>query len=82
MFEVDGAAERHLTPFYERERLRAGDRLAGPAIVEQYDTTTVIPPGLEAEIDRHGNIVIDCTSRPGSRAEARRAVSPRRFSCA
>ena len=63
VFEVDGAAERHLTPFYERDLLRAGDRLVGPAIVEQYDTTTVIPPGLEAEIDRHGNIVIDCTSR-------------------
>ena len=47
MFEVDGAAEQHLTPFYERERLRAGDRLVGPAIVEQYDTTTVIPPGLD-----------------------------------
>ena len=57
-------AEQHLAPFYDREGLRAGDRLVGPAIVEQYDTTTVIPPGLEAEIDRHGNILIDCTTRP------------------
>ncbi len=64
VFDVDGKAERRLTPFYERELLRAGDRFVGPAIVEQYDTTTVIPPGLAAEIDRHGNIVIDCTSRP------------------
>ncbi|MFN0155423.1 MAG: hydantoinase B/oxoprolinase family protein [Gaiella sp.] len=66
VFEVDGQAERHPTPFYERDRLRAGDRLVGPAIVEQYDTTTVIPPGLQAEIDPHGNIVIDCTTRPAS----------------
>ena len=72
VFEVEGRAERHLTPFYERELLRAGDRLVGPAIVEQYDTTTVIPPGLEAEIDCHGNIVIDCTTRP--RAEAGRGA--------
>jgi 5-oxoprolinase (ATP-hydrolysing) len=66
VFDVDGRAERHLTPFYERELLRAGDRLTGPAIVEQYDTTTVVPPGLVAEIDGHGNIVVDCTTRPRS----------------
>jgi 5-oxoprolinase (ATP-hydrolysing) len=66
VFEVDGAAERHDTPFYERELLRAGDRLVGPAIVEQYDTTTVIPPGPAAEIDRWGNILVDCTVRSGA----------------
>ena len=43
VFDVDGKAERHATPFYEGAP-RAGDRIAGPAIVEQYDTTTVIPP--------------------------------------
>jgi 5-oxoprolinase (ATP-hydrolysing) len=73
VFDVDGKAERHLTPFYERELLQAGDRIDGPAIVEQYDTTTVIPPGLQAEIDAHGNIVVDCTSRP--RSEAARGAS-------
>ena len=62
-FDVDGKAETHATPFYERDGLRAGDRMIGPAIVEQYDTTTVIPPGLVAEIDTYGNIVIDCTTR-------------------
>src|SRR3954464_3361866 len=73
VFEIAGRAESYRTPFYERERLRAGDRLAGPAIVEQYDTTTVIPPGLTAAIDRHGNIVIDCSSRARSDDEARGA---------
>ena len=53
--------------------MRAGDRLAGPAIVEQYDTTTVIPPGLDAEIDRHGNIVVDCTT---SASAPRRRAAP------
>ena len=74
VFEVEGSAERHLTPFYEREQLRAGDRLVGPAIVEQYDTTTVIPPGLEAEIDRHGNIVVDCSAAP-RRGRPRRGLA-------
>jgi 5-oxoprolinase (ATP-hydrolysing) len=75
VFDVDGTAERHLTPFYERERLLAGDRIDGPAIVEQYDTTTVIPPGLAAEIDAHGNIVVDCTTRPRVEEDSRAALS-------
>ena len=62
VFEVEGKRESHETPFYDRTALRAGDRLAGPAIVEQYDTTVMIPPRCGAAIDRHGNIVIDCAS--------------------
>ena len=61
VFDVEGRAERRATPFYDRALLRAGDRVEGPAIVEQYDSTTVIPPGFVAEIDRSGNIVIDCS---------------------
>jgi len=72
VFDVGGRGERHVTPFYERELLRAGDRIQGPAVVEQYDSTTVIPPGLTAEIDRYGNIVIDCAALAGSQ-EGRRA---------
>jgi 5-oxoprolinase (ATP-hydrolysing) len=75
VFDVGGRAERHSTPFYERDRLRAGDRVEGPAIVEQYDTTTVIPPGLAAEIDAHGNIVIDCTVASASAEERRAALA-------
>ena len=75
VFDVDGKAERHMTPFYERELLLAGDRIDGPAIVEQYDTTTVIPPGLAAEIDAHGNIVVDCTTRPRVEEDSRTALS-------
>jgi 5-oxoprolinase (ATP-hydrolysing) len=63
VFDVDGAVERCPTPFYEREALRAGDRIPGPAVIEQYDSTTVVPPGLEAVIDRWGNIEIDCRAR-------------------
>ena len=46
------------TRFYDRAALKAGNRLEGPAIVNQYDSTTVIPPGLTARVDRFGNIVI------------------------
>lgn len=45
-------------PVYSRERLRAGHRFAGPAIVEQYDSTTVICPGQGATVDSYGNLVV------------------------
>jgi N-methylhydantoinase A len=41
---------------YERARLPLGARLEGPAIVEQVDTTTVIPPGVTALVDEAGNL--------------------------
>jgi len=44
------------TAIYERARLPLGARLAGPAIVEQSDTTTVIPPGVTALVDNVGNL--------------------------
>lgn len=45
-------------PVYSRERLRAGHRFAGPAIVEQYDSTTVICPEQVATVDGYGNLVV------------------------
>jgi N-methylhydantoinase A/oxoprolinase/acetone carboxylase beta subunit len=58
------------TRYYEREALEAGNRLVGPAIVNQYDSTTVIPPGVEAHVDRYGNIVIEVGASAGARAVA------------
>ena len=57
-FRVGGALAQVQTRYYERAALKAGNRLVGPAIVTQYDSTTVIPPGLAARVDRFGNIVI------------------------
>jgi N-methylhydantoinase A len=44
------------TVIYERARLPRLARLAGPAILEQNDTTTVIPPGVTALVDDAGNL--------------------------
>ena len=44
------------TAIYERAQLPLGAQLAGPAIVEQLDTTTVIPPGVTALVDASGNL--------------------------
>jgi N-methylhydantoinase A len=43
---------------YERERLDAGAVLDGPAIVEQFDATTVIPPGWQASVDSRRNLIL------------------------
>jgi N-methylhydantoinase A len=51
----DGATVSRL---YDRARLRAGNVLVGPAIVFQYDTTTVILPNWTAEVDQFGNLLL------------------------
>jgi N-methylhydantoinase A len=44
---------------YERDRLPPGARIKGPAVVEQFDATTVVPPGWAAQVDRLGNLVVN-----------------------
>ena len=45
-------------PVYERESLRAGHALEGPAIIEQLDSTTPVFPRDTAVVDRAGNLLI------------------------
>ena len=49
------------TPVYERADLPAGFSLKGPAVVEQVDSTVVIPPGTTASVDKYLNIIIRVT---------------------
>jgi len=46
----------HDCPVWERERLPERARLEGPAIVEEFGATTVIPPGWRGAMDEHGNL--------------------------
>lgn len=46
------------TLIYERADLAKGQRIQGPAIIDQQDATTLIYPGDEAFVDQWGNIVI------------------------
>ncbi|MPZ55360.1 MAG: hydantoinase/oxoprolinase family protein [Rhizobiales bacterium] len=43
---------------YDRSRFGSGDRIAGPAIVEQYDSTTVVLTGQTLAVDEVGNLII------------------------
>lgn len=46
------------TAIYERGRLPVGITFNGPAIVEQPDTTTVMPPRTHCSVDKFGNLII------------------------
>jgi N-methylhydantoinase A/oxoprolinase/acetone carboxylase beta subunit len=50
------------TPVHDRDALDAGTRIAGPAILQERDTTIVVPPGALAEVDASGNLVIDLSA--------------------
>lgn len=55
------------TPVYDRELLPAGATFDGPAIVDQLDSTTVVPPRTTAEIDGWGNIRIHLHDLPSTK---------------
>ncbi|HZD61494.1 MAG TPA: hydantoinase/oxoprolinase family protein [Xanthobacteraceae bacterium] len=45
-------------PVYQRERLDVGLTVAGPAILDQFDCTTVICPGQTARVDEWKNLIV------------------------
>ena len=82
-FELDGpdasgaVVEQHRVYFggnfaavniYDRERLAAGNRISGPAVITQKDSTTVIHPGHVGDVDPYLNILIHPEgTAPGAR---------------
>jgi N-methylhydantoinase A len=46
-------------PVYAREELNCGNRFAGPAIIEQMDATTVVLPGMIAQVDPYLNLILE-----------------------
>jgi N-methylhydantoinase A len=51
--------EPHPALLYHRNHLHAGHHFAGPAVIVQYDTTTVIPPRWAARVDGAGNLILE-----------------------
>jgi N-methylhydantoinase A len=56
-FETD--ARWHHCPIWRREALLAGNRIEGPAVIEEVSSTTLLRPGDSATIDNYANILID-----------------------
>jgi N-methylhydantoinase A/oxoprolinase/acetone carboxylase beta subunit len=57
-FRVKNKLKKVETAFYERTELVAGNVIDGPAIITQFDSTTVVPPGFSCKVDRVGNLVV------------------------
>ena len=47
------------TKIYDREKLSPGMKMTGPCIIEEVSSSAVIYPGMQAEIDKYGDIVIE-----------------------
>jgi N-methylhydantoinase A len=47
------------TPIYARDKLGAGHAIAGPALIQEYASTTVLAPGDRLVVDRFGNLDIN-----------------------
>ncbi|TYO99492.1 N-methylhydantoinase A [Geothermobacter ehrlichii] len=47
------------TILLQREKLLAGNRIPGPAIVIEYSSTIIVPPFAEAQVDRFGNLLLE-----------------------
>jgi N-methylhydantoinase A len=54
----DGSAKAVETPVFARAALSAGTAIEGPAVIDQLDSTTLVPPGVRAEVDEWLNIRI------------------------
>ncbi|HLI09438.1 MAG TPA: hydantoinase B/oxoprolinase family protein [Ktedonobacteraceae bacterium] len=50
------ASGEHMAHIYDRERLRHGNHIVGPALLVQGDSTILLPPDWEGQIDAYGNI--------------------------
>ena len=46
-------------PTYDRSRLRAGNEIAGPAVIEQMDATTIVLPGMTARVEPYLNLILE-----------------------
>jgi 5-oxoprolinase (ATP-hydrolysing) len=57
-FRDKGELTRVPTAFYERTELLAGNVIEGPAIITQFDSTSVVPPDFTCTVDPVGNLVI------------------------
>jgi N-methylhydantoinase A len=51
--------QRYDAAVYHRRDLLAGQHVDGPAVIEQEDTTTLVPAGFRASVDTFGNLVIE-----------------------
>jgi len=51
--------QERVTKMYDRSKLRSGHCFTGPALIVQYDSTTVVPPLWQVRVDEIGNLLVE-----------------------
>ena len=57
------------TAVYDRYAMTAGDQAKGPAMIEEADSSTVVPAGWVADVDDHGNLILTRSEFPSQSRE-------------
>jgi N-methylhydantoinase A/oxoprolinase/acetone carboxylase beta subunit len=57
-FTEDGSVVSQPTAFYHRDKLPVGETIQGPAVLVQFDSTVVVPPGASAEALPTGDVLV------------------------
>jgi 5-oxoprolinase (ATP-hydrolysing) len=73
---MHSGGRRSSAPVFRRERLRARDRIAGPAIIAESNSTTVVEPGWRAEVAAGGHLVLERVEPRPERAAIGTRVDP------
>lgn len=58
VFRVEAKLQTFQTPYYDRALLPTGQKMSGPAILLQTDSTTVVPPGWRFAVDEFANVLM------------------------
>ncbi|QEC46135.1 hydantoinase/oxoprolinase family protein [Baekduia soli] len=65
-FRVAGEPVRLPCPFYVRDDLAPGQTVAGPAVIQQFESTTIVPPGQTVQVNPYGILTADLTPAAGA----------------
>ena len=65
-------------PVYDRQRLHAGNRLSGPALITEYSATTVVPADFVVRVDQQHNLILrpGAAPSPGERGRGQGRYAP------
>ena len=64
---IDGKMKK--AGIYDREKLKAGNKILGPAIIFEMDSTALVHTGCEAKVDAYGNIIINPMKKTKKKAK-------------
>ena len=65
---IDGKMKKAV--IYDRDKLKAGNKIPGPAIIIEMDSTSLVHADCEAKVDAYGNIIINPTKRKRAKKKA------------